>query len=38
MDFIADCLLQLSSWFHRASVACKDAALAVILYGRRRRK
>jgi hypothetical protein len=37
-DFVADRLLQLSSWFYRVSVACKDAGIWVLIAGRRKRR
>ena len=36
-EVTADMLLQISSWFNRAAVVCKDAAISV-LNSRRRRK
>ena len=35
-DFLADRLLQVSSWFYVASVWCRDAAIKVLLIGKRK--
>lgn len=37
-DFLADRLLQLSSWFYAASVWCKDAGLNLLVYRLRKEK
>jgi hypothetical protein len=35
-DFVADRLLQLSSWFYRLSVVCKDAGIRVLIHRRKK--
>lgn len=35
-DFVADRLLMVSTWLYQGSVWCKDAALRVLTFKRRR--